>query len=259
MERSDFPDEFFIAGEIKEIATGQSGDYTTAFSALNNHILLEVESLQVSSSDDVTFLVTGTKVNESTKTPISNYTEIITILHEDNKKYQTLSKFYDITNISISHNSNFQSIDYDIRLIGYVDFLNTDVKITGYRAEILGDLNGPNADITLSLFSIKQSNTELLVTPIEQIKIDGSSNQIIDDIRSGKYNRNYTITSGASLWPANSQFVLKMTDFDTYFTNQENYCLGTQNGGFVLAISSSNLGPNNGPRFFKIQVYYEYL
>jgi hypothetical protein len=50
-----------------------------------------------------------------------------------------------------------------------------------------------------------------------------------------------------------------MTDFDTYFTSQENYCYGEQNGGFILQIKSSNLGPPNGPRFFKIQVYYEFI
>lgn len=40
-----------------------------------------------------------------------------------------------------------------------------------------------------------------------------------------------------------------MTDFDTYFTNQENYIEGGNNEGILIKIDSSNLGPNNGPRF----------
>lgn len=50
-----------------------------------------------------------------------------------------------------------------------------------------------------------------------------------------------------------------MTDFNTYFTNQENYINGNNNEGLIIKIDSTNLGPGNGPRFINIQVYYEYI
>ena len=48
-----------------------------------------------------------------------------------------------------------------------------------------------------------------------------------------------------------------MTDFNTYFTNQENYIEGGNNEGIIIKINSLNLGPSKGPRFINIQVYYE--
>ena len=50
-----------------------------------------------------------------------------------------------------------------------------------------------------------------------------------------------------------------MTDFNTYFTNQENYIEGNNNEGIIIKLDSTNLGDNNGPRFFKLQLYYEYF
>jgi hypothetical protein len=48
-----------------------------------------------------------------------------------------------------------------------------------------------------------------------------------------------------------------MTDFNSYFTNQENYIDGDNNEGLIIKIDSDNLGPGNGPRFISLQVYYE--
>ena len=264
MERSDFPEPFYIAGVFSDVSSNETTNYNTVFSARNNHILLTVNSITPSDVNlQCSIKVTGTKISESNKIAVPNFTETITFDATNNTKYQTLAKFYDITLISINHvNSNINSINYNIDVLGYVDFLNSNVKITGYRSEILGDLNSGNADIRLSLIRIKQNDPVTTLLNIEDIEIDGNfegsnKGKIIDYQRTGSYNRTYEVTSGADLWPSKSYFVLKMTDFNTYFTNQENYIEGGNNEGILIKIDSSNLGPNNGPRFINIQVYYE--
>ena len=263
MERPNFPEPFFIAGVFSSVSSNQTNNYTTAFSARNNHILLTVNSITPSDVNlQCSIQVTGTKISESNKIAETNFIETITFDATDNTKYQTLAKFYDITLISINHvNSNISAIDYDIHVLGYVDFLNSNVKIIGYRSEILGDLNSGNADIRLSLIRIKQNDPVTTLLNIEDIEIDGNfgggNGKIIDHQRTGSNDRTYEVTSGTDLWPPNSYFVLKMTDFNTYFTNQENYIEGANNEGILIKIDSTNLGPSNGPRFITIQVYYE--
>ena len=265
MQSSNFPESFYIAGLFSSVSSNQTNNYTTAFSARNNNIILTVNSITPSDVNlRCSIQVTGTKISESNKIAETNFTETITFDATDNTKYQTLAKFYDITYISISHpNSNISAIDYDICVLGYVNFFNSNVKITGYRSEILGDLNSGDADIRLSIICIKQNDSVTTLLNIEDIEIYGSSNgrngRIIDHLRSNdvSFDRTYEVTSSADIWQSNSKFVLEMFDFNTYFTNQEHYIEGVNNEGIIIKIDSSNLGPNNGLIFINIQVYYE--
>ena len=50
-----------------------------------------------------------------------------------------------------------------------------------------------------------------------------------------------------------------MTDFNTYFINEENFIYGNNNEGLLIRIDSTNLGPSDGPRFITIQIYFEYF
>jgi hypothetical protein len=44
---------------------------------------------------------------------------------------------------------------------------------------------------------------------------------------------------GTSLWPDNTDFAAKQSDFDTYFTGNENYILGnTRNEGIIIKVTS---------------------
>jgi hypothetical protein len=60
-----------------------------------------------------------------------------------------------------------------------------------------------------------------------------------------------------SLWPANTDFVLKQTDFNTYFTGDENIILGSQNEGIIIKVESTDLGAPNGPQYISLIIYYE--
>lgn len=268
MERSNFPEPFYICGINKQVNTELlTSDFSTATSFTNNHAYIEISTITPNDANrNCKITVTGTRVTEDTKQPQPNYSETIMFSAQNNSSYQTLAKFYDVTNIDVrSSESNIQLINYNLYILGYVDFLNSNVRITGYRSEILGDLNSSNADIRLSLHRIKQNGSVTNTIFIEDIEIDGnggSSNngKIIDHIRTNPLNdRTYEVTSTAKLWPDDTFFVLKMTDFNTYFTNQENYINGNNNEGLIIKIDSTNLGPGNGPRFINIQVYYEYI
>ena len=98
MERSDFPEPFYIAGVFSDVSSNEITNYTTAFSARNNHILLTINSITpVDSNSQCSIKVTGTKVNESTKVADKNFTETITFDASNNIKYKSLAKFYNIT------------------------------------------------------------------------------------------------------------------------------------------------------------------
>jgi len=238
--------------------------YTTPFSLTNNHVYLFVNTIsRINSSVSCEFIITGTRLSESTAIPDLSYTEIITFEPALNTGYQSIAKWYNITSIDAS---NISDINYDIDQLGYVDFLNTDAKITGYRAEILGDPNNDNSDIRLIFLVVKQNDPVTSVYSIEDIEVDGNGGTngtgVINDYQRGSdpsFNRTYNSPSVVNLWPENTHFVLKQTDFDSFFTNNENYIYGTNNGGLIVKLDASRVGPPNGARFFNITIYYESL
>lgn len=234
--------------------------YTTPFSLTNNHVYLFVNTISRNNlSASCEFIITGTRLSESTAVP-DTYTETITFEPALNTGYQSIAKWYNITSIDAS---NISDINYDIDQLGYVDFLNTDVKITGYRAEILGDPNNNNSDIRLIFLVVKQNDPVTSIYSIEDIEVDGNkgNGEIIDYQRGSdpSFNRTYISPSGLPLWPEKKHFVLKQTDFDSFFTNKENYIYGTNNGGLIVKLDATRVGPPNGARYFNITIYYESL
>lgn len=259
--------EFDIAGvdPSNSIDTGVTAiPYTTPHSLTNNHVYLFVNTIsKINASASCEFIITGTRLSESTAVADVSYTETITFEPAFNTGYQSKAKWYNITSIDAS---NISAINYDIDQLGYVDFLNKDVKITGYRAEILGDYNNTDTDVRLIFLVVKQNDPVTSVYSIEDIEVDGNGGTngtgVIQDyqrVSDPSFNRTYNSPSGLNLWPENTHFVLKQTDFDSFFTNNENYIYGSNNGGLIVKITSSSLGPPNGPRFFNITIYYESL
>ena len=139
-----------------------------------------------------------------------------------------------------------------MRVLGYIDFLNTDVSLTGYRAEVLGDDNSNGADITLIIRKVDNGTSTITnILDIENITINNPLNQIVD--------RSYTMPGGTSLWPQNTDFVIKQTDFNSYFTAGENVISGSGDEGIIIKVESTDLGAPNGPQYISLMVYYETL
>jgi hypothetical protein len=258
LEQSGVPTEFVLAGvdpsqNAVPGAFGLMDDFTTPFSVYNNHIYITINSITATdplSPCEIT--VTGTSISESTAVPVTNDTETITFNASNNTSYQTLKKWLEGTSIELT--SNITSINYDISILGYVDFLNTNTRITGYRAEVLSG-NKTTDDITLIINRIKQNNPVTTILPLENITIDGDSNTLIDNLRSGSFDRSYSMTS-ANLWPELKDFVLKQSDFNTYFTNNENLIESTDNEGIIIKVTSTNLGAPNGPTYLNLMIYF---
>jgi len=62
--------------------------------------------------------------------------------------------------------------------------------------------------------------------------------------------------AGADLWTSDTNYVLKQTDFNTYFTLGQNTIVGTQNGGIIIRLTSSAWSGTNGPRYATLSIYY---
>ena len=93
------------------------------------------------------------------------------------------------------------------------------------------------------------------ILPLEDIEVDNSSESLIDNLRTGSFNRSYTMTNGV-LCPKNTDFVLKQSDFNTYFTNDENLIKSANDEGIIIKVTSTDLGAPNGPRYINLMVYF---
>jgi hypothetical protein len=125
----------------------------------------------------------------------------------------------------------------------------------------LGDDNSDGADITLILRKVDNgASVSTAIIDLENITFNVPLKQIVDNLRTGVgVDRSYTMPGGTSLWPQNTDFVLKQTDFDTYFGTGENIILGTANEGIIIKVESTDLGAPNGPQYISLIVYYEPL
>ena len=262
LEQSGGSTEFVIAGVDDTIISGETNTlYSTPFGSYNNHIYIKINSVVRNVSiDDIVITVNGTSISESTSVPIEPDSETISIPSSISipNGFQTLKKWLYISDISFS---NVSSINYDIEVLGYVDFLNTDIRVIGYRAEILGDDNSDGADITVLIRKVDNGTSVVTkLIDLENITVNEPIHQIVDNLRTGSgVNRSYTMPVGTSLWPPNTDFVLKQTDFNTYFTANENHILGSSDEGIIIKLKSTDLGAPNGPQYISLFIYYEPL
>ena len=255
----DFPgQEFYFVGVNDSVATAQSNNYTTDFSVNNNHVYLNINTVSlVNPSPSVT--ISGTSVDDNV--PTASDTETITLAASGLGGYKTSKKWYLVTDITFT---NVTPSDYDISTFNSFDFASTDVKITGYSLKALSDNSNTDCNITFQIIKVN-SGTNVQLTDLENITVDGKGGtnnrgEIIDTKRG---TRNYTqpnITPPDSMWLNNKQFVLKQSDFDTFFTSDENHILGSSGEGILLKIeSSTNLDTNRAPTFVVVYVFYENL
>ena len=262
LEQSGVSTEFTIAGVDDTIASGQNLTlYNTPFGSYNNHIFIDINSVVRNViSDDIVITVNGTSISESSAVPVQNDSEMVSVPPAISipNGFQTLKKWLYISDISFS---NVSTITYDIKVLGYLDFLNSNVRIIGYRAEILGDDNSAGADIALLLRKVDNGATIFTkLIDLENITVNEPHNKIVDNLRTGVgVDRSYTMPVGTSLWPTGTDFVLKQTDFDTYFVGGENIILGSTDEGLIIKLKSTELGAPNGPQYISLFVYYEPL
>jgi hypothetical protein len=220
-------------------------------------------------------VVTGTSLSESTAVPVLGDTEVIPITVAGGQEYQTSKKWLEVTSIDVT-SGTITGINYDIHNVGYTDIGNTNFKITGYRVEALAAQAGGSAiDMTFIIEKIQDDGSSMMsVVPLEDISVNNGNpivvpprtltgNSVTDHLRTGGSDRSYTMTSGVmggDIWQNGDVFVLKQTDFDTFFTSNENEVLaGSADEGVLIRILGNSLGAPGGAVYFRVQVRYEFI
>ena len=271
LEQSGVSTSFCLAGVDplliqNQVAQAQTATYSTPFAVYNNHVYLTVNTITPTDPLlDCQITITGTSLSESTAIPVPGDTETITFSASAATSYQSIKKWLYVSEVALT--SNIASINYDIANLGYVDFLNRDATLIGYRLEVLQDDNSANGDIQFIIGKIKQDGVETSIVELENINIigaknNGIGNQIVDGVRTGAFLRSYTMPSGTDLWPADTDFIVKQADFNSYdWTNagldaNENIVFGSNNEGLLLRIRSTNLGAPSGPRYVSLVIYF---
>ena len=204
---------FNFIGELREnIATAQTGNYTTDFPVANHHVMFIVNSLTGSG----TLTITGASMSEASAVPVVGDTEVVTV--DATGRYQSNKKWWEVTDITAA---GFTAVNYDIGSIGYPDLGNQDFRITGYRIEAYAD--GTFPDIGIDMWKVQDDGDQkMTLVPFESIGVDADNvaNQIVDGLRTGGADRSLN-PDVASIWLDNTTLVFKQTDFDSYFTADE--------------------------------------
>jgi hypothetical protein len=225
---------FNVVGELRiteffrAVVTGlTSFTYSTVFNVSNQHVSIYVTSL----TGTGTVTITGTSLSESTAVPVASDTEVIVI--DATGRYQTHKKWWEVN--SVSFGGGISAIAYNIEVVGYVDLLNKDYKITGYRLDaytqsIYGKLG-------LEIYKVEDlGNKKWQLVQLESIGFQAyiAGNQIVDSIRTGASERTYYPTVFGIV--GNDQtLTFKQADFDSYFTSGENvFYSSTSDSGFVV-------------------------
>jgi len=227
-------DDFPALGEISEISTGLTGNYGTPISIGNQHVSILINTVTVGG----TATITGTSLSESSGIPTAADTEIITIDTTNGQNYQSAKKWYEITSVTFS---GVTGLNYDIGRIGYYDSSNLDFKIVSFRAD--ARISGNNPDIRVRLLKVQDDgDNKFTITPIEDFGFDGTAGngEWVDHVRIGANDRSYTMTT--ELAPNNSMQVIKVTDYDDYFSGGENLIRGSLNEGVILKFEGEPSG-----------------
>ena len=235
-------------GEQRVESSLETGTYTTDFGCNNQHCALDVTS--ITGSGVVVF--TGVSMSESSGLPTVT-TESVTV--DATGKYQTSKKWLEVTNIEIP--AGITVISYNIGVLGYLDMLNTDFKVIGMRVDMTS--SGVNSDISLKILKVQDDGSKKIsIVEIEHYGIDASTKAIVDDLRTGGDDRSYTATS--TIWSANENACLKQSDYDTYFTSDENIIESSTKGeGIIISLEGTASGAINNVEMLNLHLTIEMI
>jgi hypothetical protein len=253
-DQSTNPTEIYLTGIQNTILVNRIADVTTDFGANNNHISILVNNILTGG----VLTIRGTSISESTSIPISGDSENITISTVTPTRYQTNKKWLQITDIDIS-TGTIVLIDYNVIILGYSDIGNSGFAISGYRIESVG---GTKSNMRFYIEKVKDDGLgQMSIVTLEDIEVDNkTSNSIIDRQRTGSDDRSYEMDGKTEIWLDDSTFVLKQTDFDSYFSLNENYIISsTKQEGIILRITGNPLGGPSGLSYARIQIRYYFL
>jgi hypothetical protein len=253
-EQSGNDSEIVFVGINRDIINGVTTNITSGFGVGNNHIGINVNTLGNTGS----MVIVGTTLSESTAIPVTGVSE--TLIIDSTGFYQTSKKWIEITDVNIT-SGTITGINYDVISLGYMDIGNRNFVVSGYRLEAIA---GNDTNINFNILKVQDNgNNKTSIVPLEEINIDGSTNQIIDIIRGSdsKYDRSYTMLEG-DLWTQGNEYVLKQDDLTDYFNVKDigrNIIeSGDKDEGLIISVSG-DLGSPQGMSYMRLQVRYYYI
>ena len=252
MELTGRTGTFDAFGTMETHSSGLTANYSTPIRMGNNHSFLKINS--ITAGGDIIF--TGTSLSEISAVPIVGDTETLTIDETTNQYYQTTKKFQKLDSIDIS---GVNGINYDFGYVGYLDALNTDFRVLGYRVEMNSSGPNPNAGIIITKIQDDGEGKMSLVT-LENIGIKTvGTDEIIDYLRTGDADR--SDAPGVTIWPSGKMQVFKNTDFDDFFTSGENEVRGsTSNSGLWMQVGGCPPGGSiSGVARVKTILFYDHF
>lgn len=224
-------DDFPAVGDLTDIATGLTADFSTDTSLSNQHVGLIVNSIV----GTYTCTVNGTSISEVNAVPTASDTEVFTI--DATGRYQTLKKWYLITSVAFTGGT---SIDYDLQKLGYWDWSNANFQLIGFRADLR--IAGTNPDIRITIYHVKNTGDnkyELLALEDFGIDSTGVNGEWVDHIRTSSEDRSYTMP--VELADNNSMNVIKCTDYSSYW-GRDSIVQGASSEGIIITFTGEPAG-----------------
>ena len=246
IDQSTHPDQFYILGSSKTIATDVSvSTVSVPFPLGNNHLYINVKEI---SAGPAILSLTGAAITEDSGVTTLQE-EIITL--DSVTTYQSIKKWIEIREFDIS---GYDTINYDYGSLGYYDMGNRKFGLEGYRAEMResGNLAGTGAAFIIQKIK-NQGGNKYTIENLENIQVRNQS--LFDVARSGA--RDFTFTS-TSIWPDTDIFVLKQTDFISYFAGEQ-VIEGDNNEGIIVKLEGESLGGPGGPDYVTGQLRWYYV
>lgn len=221
-------DTFPYVGELTDITTGETGDYTTDNSMRGGRAFIRVNS--ITTGGDI--VLTGTTSNAVTGVVTTSTTETITV-DTSTSTYVSNANWLEITNVDVS-TGTIVSIDYDFGVFDmFMGFLG-DFEVAGYSLDLLA--GSTNADIGLRIrkAAVDVADKKLTLTTLEDIGWDStpSNGDVVDSLRTAGDDRSHTFAEEA--WPNGTYFSHQQLDFGTYFSSEENVVLGSSGEGLIV-------------------------
>jgi len=224
------PSTVYLGGVHEELLAGETGSLSEVVNASNNHLGLNVTVLAGSGIATIT----GDSISEASAVPTLNDTEEVVV--DSLAYYQTDKKWLNVSDVTFS--AGITGITYSVHKLGYVDALNHNFQMVGYRIEGI-PTNASSGSLQLLLTKVKDlgdKKTELVT--LEDITLAGSTPFIKDLVRAGGDDRSYTV---ANQFEIGIPAVLKQTDFIDYFGEEATMYGGDGASGLIVSLVWANM------------------
>lgn len=206
--------ELYFVGNTDVVSTGETTNYTTAFSAHSEKVYIIVNTLTGSG----TITITGTSLDPDSMVPTTSDTETITIDTGGGQEYKSDKTWNLVSLIDIGG----MTINYDVGHICYVTGIGRNFTLDKYRICLRSQ--GVVCDIRYTMYKIKDDgDKKMSIQIIEDRAIESdttAANGTYDLIRTGADDRTDIIGAAPRIFENNNNFYFRATDLTSYWTSQ---------------------------------------